>query len=249
MAILCVLISWVVALLMLTLMGLHRYATAKTLLLVLSGLYVVGLIAAVLTSNTWGEAAIPIGMTASSVAIVSAVAWVMLRIQRNRYRRWAAIATIVSLPAFVVCAATSPTTKKVVADSPSAALKSIQAAPAQVPQQAIQTPAPPPIQYHAEPAPSSPYERIDRASTAAPVGPPAAAPPNQRPASRATYAAPAATSTNQPSLPSAAYSQPAPTRGGERPYVGAACPHGGQHTPGKVDRNGRTHCSRCGRLM
>ena len=30
---------------------------------------------------------------------------------------------------------------------------------------------------------------------------------------------------------------------------GGDCPQGGSHVPGKVDRNGRTHCRKCGRFM
>lgn len=47
-------------------------------------------------------------------------------------------------------------------------------------------------------------------------------------------------------------SQPAPTTA-DAPtpprHQYGACPVGGHHTVGKVDRRGRTHCAKCGRYM
>jgi len=53
------------------------------------------------------------------------------------------------------------------------------------------------------------------------------------------------------SRPSTSYAPP-PVQ--QRPAIGRQrsqgnCPQGGNHVPGKVDANGRTHCANCGRFM
>jgi len=69
-------------------------------------------------------------------------------------------------------------------------------------------------------------------------------------ASALSYQPPAASYQQQPST---SYQQQAPPatscRQPQTYQQQGNYPQGGDHVPGKVDRNGRTHCARCGRFM
>ena len=49
-----------------------------------------------------------------------------------------------------------------------------------------------------------------------------------------------------PQRGTARYSAPQAT---VQPTPAGTCPRGGPHVPGKVDKNGRLHCAKCGRYM
>jgi len=67
------------------------------------------------------------------------------------------------------------------------------------------------------------------------------APSSQPPA--ASYQKQPSASYQQQAPPATSYRQPQTYR------QQGNCPQGGNHVPGKVDRNGRTHCARCGRFV
>ncbi len=63
-----------------------------------------------------------------------------------------------------------------------------------------------------------------------------------------TQTTPPAVTYPQPQAPVVTYTPPVQSYQAPAPSYGS-CPRGGAHVPGKVDRNGRTHCGKCGRYM
>lgn len=259
-------LSWILAIVILVLMGFRKYYTAKLLGVLAVSLTVAAASVYVLTADAWAEVAASFGTMAGMLCIVAAFAWALLRIQKNRHSRWAAYAALVSIPAFIICFATaSPTSiegsravttqaqeqphaDETSAPRPDSSGDSVRpssqaVAPAKVSASVPKAPVPTPQ--------ASPRASVPRAPVTTPTGVPSIG-RSQQPTARADY--PSRPVRNQ-SRPAANYPPPqqsyrTPPAPATRPtYGGGSCRRGGYHVPGKVDRNGRTHCAKCGQLM
>lgn len=270
-------LSWLLGIILLPFLLFRRYSTARVLGATCLGLNAAGASIAGIAADEWADAAATLGLMTFMFCIGAALVWLILRLQRNAYARWAGIAALVSIPAFIACMATAPavSTKKPTTSAVETTRKERnvgQETPRQSSPQASHrdyesgTQPHENVSSHQRPKAKTPKPRAPSQVTN--VQKPAAATQepyrqtttvrSQRPPVQHQYhpsaqtPAPLPVQQQQPAArayPPAVQTSPSSSPDNRGASQGSRCPQGGYHVRGKIDRNGRTHCARCGRLM